>query len=115
MSRADGWVPRVSEREGKTQHTGSVCLPGLRAGSFAGPKGFPEGPFLILFRFLPFLFLFSYFFISFANILQTMSNQFLIFSKIQINNPEQYQTCFLNKISFQISFMNIARRACLFT
>jgi hypothetical protein len=23
-----------------------------------------------------------------------MSNQFLIFSKIQINNPEQYQTCF---------------------
>jgi hypothetical protein len=110
----DVWARAVSEGEGRKEGTDSVNLNGPRTGFCSGPRG-SRGPFSIFISFSSFSFLFSYFFISFANILQTMSNQFLIFSKIQINNPEQYQSCFLNKISFQTSSMNIARRTCLFT
>jgi hypothetical protein len=64
-------------------------LGGLWAASFAGPKGFRE-PFYIFFFFSPlFLFLFSISFISFSNLVQIDSNQFVSFSKIQLNTVRQ--------------------------
>jgi hypothetical protein len=50
----------AGEREGAGYRFG-IWLGGLRAETRAGPKRFPQGPFLFLFFFSSFLFLFSLF------------------------------------------------------
>jgi hypothetical protein len=71
----------------KREGTGSVLIAGLRAGYTVGPKGMPRGPLLFFSSFLFFLFL--DYFISFSFVLQFDSNQFVKFSKIEDNIPEQ--------------------------
>jgi hypothetical protein len=81
--------PRASERKRKRVYRFGIELGGLRACFLSGPNRFPEVQFQIFISLSSFLFLFSISFVTFAYILQTMSNQFLIFYKIQINNTKQ--------------------------
>jgi hypothetical protein len=82
------WGPFVSEREGK-EAVPVWRIPGGPWAIFAaGPKG-RHGALFIFFPFLPFLFRFLISFITFANLVQFSSNQFVKFSKFQSNIPEQ--------------------------
>jgi hypothetical protein len=69
---------------------------GPRLASGVGPNGFPGSVSIFISSFLFFFFCFLYFFISFSNLIQIDLNQLCKVSKIQHNNPEQYQTCFHN-------------------
>jgi hypothetical protein len=65
--------------------TGLGRLPGPWAQSGAGPDCFPRGLLRVFSSFLPFPFLLSYFFITFAFWVQFDSNQNLKFSNIKNN------------------------------
>jgi hypothetical protein len=58
---ADRWVPPVGEGRERAGYRFGSELGGLRAASGAGPDRFPRGPFLFLFFFPLFPFLFSLF------------------------------------------------------
>jgi hypothetical protein len=70
--RADGWDPRVSEREGGERYPFGIFLDGPRVDSGAGPDRFPRGPIRIFLFFLLFYFLISD---LFPNLLQNVSIQ----------------------------------------
>jgi hypothetical protein len=79
----------VAVRGRRKECTGSEREVGPRAETGAGPKGFP-GILLYFFSFfLLFLFYFLISFITFANLVQIDSNQFVNFSKIQRNKLGQ--------------------------
>jgi hypothetical protein len=83
-------VPPVSEIERGEGGTGSVFwLDGPWAPFPIWAEGFPEVRFIFFFLFSFFLFYFLYFFITFAFDTQMTSNQFVKFSKIPSNIPEQ--------------------------
>jgi hypothetical protein len=89
----------MSAREGgKRRDTGSFCFPGLRAGSSAGPKGFPEALFYFYFFFLLFFFCFLISFVAFANLVQIDSNQFVNFLEFNTAICNCKKTSFLNKV-----------------
>jgi hypothetical protein len=81
--------PTCQRGEENRLGNGSVFLPGLRAGFLSGPNRFPEVQFQIFISLSSFLFLFSISFVTFAYIIQTRSNQFLKFCKIQHNVLKQ--------------------------
>jgi hypothetical protein len=89
--------PTVSEREGEDGGTGSVCFPGLRAGSSAGPKVTPWPFYYFYFFFLFFFFCFPISFIAFAKLLQIKPNHFHKFCKNHSKVLNQYETCFQNQ------------------
>jgi hypothetical protein len=71
------------------QRTGSEIIAGLRAACGTRPDSPPWPLFLYFSSFLLFLFCFLIPFITFAFVTQMTSNQFVKFSKIPINIPEQ--------------------------
>jgi hypothetical protein len=75
--------PTVSEGEGERRVPVRVQSVGPQAESGAGPKGSP-GVLLYFYLFASFSFSgFPISFVSFANMIQTKSNFFLKFSKVQ--------------------------------
>jgi hypothetical protein len=77
----------LSEGEKKTKGVPvRVCLAGPQAVSGTGPNHLPGVQIVFLFSFLLFSFLFSFSFITFANLIQIRPNHFQKFSKNQCND-----------------------------
>jgi hypothetical protein len=87
MTWPDSWGPGVSERGKKRSVSVWAGFLGHRLFSILG-RFVALGPFVYFFLLSSFPFLFSISFISFSNLVQIDSNQFVNFSKIQINIPE---------------------------
>jgi hypothetical protein len=96
---ADRWALSVRERE-REREKGDAGLGWF--GCWAGGSGSAQLGWFLFFLFFFLFFSVSVFFLSFANWLQTYSNNFVNFSKIQSIKVGQSETGFQNKIRFSI-------------
>jgi hypothetical protein len=79
------WGPLVSQMRKKARTISGFADGGPWADCGARPNRCPSALFYIFFFFPLFLFLFSNSFIFFSNLIQINSNQFVNFSKNQLN------------------------------
>jgi hypothetical protein len=89
MMWPDSWGPLVSEMRERAGYQFGLQVSWTMGRIWRWAEPLPLGPFLFFSLFSSFLFLFPISFITFANLVQIESNQFVNFSKIQINTVRQ--------------------------